>query len=368
MDVLEKVWDLRTHPFSPSCDPLGRDLTFDASRSLDPSDHDRLLHLYFDIYNWDQSKNICQLSPTTGLSKFPNLENLVRDNDTQVVIISGRDTSGVQSMVNLIKYKAKQSNGEPPLMFSAPINIHHETSLGQMYAGWSQTIVQFFLDTYRFTGGNKENYDSLKEIFDEEKESLEKNSSLYLNLPQRIINIFRYRHKKRPIVFMIDFNQDLSYEHWSKISEIVNKFVNLLIITSRDPINASSFYSSMHKKIEVVHIETSMLNLNKTRKYITKRLELYRVNKKPSGIVPFSEAALQRLFDETETTGNTQPTHTIGWLNKRMRMAIDKQIQILTKYSQENDVTEISRYPENMITIQQELMEQLNSEINQGTI
>ena len=142
MDILKQAWYLRTHPFSPTCDPFGENLAFDTSRSLDPLGLDQLLHLYFDVYKWDQSSEIRQLSQKDGLGRFPNLDSLVENNDTQVVIVSGRDLSGVRSMVNLIKFKAEQNSSKTPLMFSGRLNL-------QSKDGWAKTIIKFFNDRYR---------------------------------------------------------------------------------------------------------------------------------------------------------------------------------------------------------------------------
>lgn len=366
LDPFSLAWSLLTHPFSPSCDSLGNNLEFNISRSLSPLRSEKLLQLYYDVYNWEESPAICKLSPEDGLAKFPNLDDLVDSQEAFVVVVSGSNWTGVQSLVNLIQYKAQKNSSNSPIMFSAQLVNDREVLGLEKKVSWVKTIIKFFNDEYCITQ-SQPTIEQLKAIYDSEVAELDNHPSGYLDLPQRIRKAVR-RHSDHPIVFTIDLENDLIDEHWQDIYEIVKKFANLLIIPTRKSAYASNFYRSNNMKMSLVHIEACKLDLEATQSYLLQRLGLYRRNQLLNNLpdtTPFSEDALSCLFAPGSNTKDTSRiTFPIGYLNKRLKAAVDKQAQKLKNLADTKGLSNYSQVSLQEILIQKELMEQIISELN----
>jgi hypothetical protein len=168
----------------------------------------------------------------------------------------------------------------------------------------------------------------------------------------------------------MDIKDNLIFEQWSSIYEIVRGFVNLLIIPTRNSDDASIFFTAKHTEIRIAHIESKKLDQTKARNYLAARLQNYRLQNLSAGlpdIAPFSDNSLERLFKPgSNSAGNSSVAFPIGWLNKRLRAAMDKHLDNLIQFSQANGITDFGSIPTQQLLIQPSLVDEVIAELNQG--
>src|ERR1051326_4587296 len=126
-DVVYKKLGLRTQPFFPRCDAAGNPIAPAALRSaLDPHIDAAALKIYYDVYDWSDSTFIRDLSPDTALKKFPDVGSLPAK---PLILVSGGQSSGRDSLVNLINHKIKLVHGVEPFVMRSKLAINNKDSV-----------------------------------------------------------------------------------------------------------------------------------------------------------------------------------------------------------------------------------------------
>jgi hypothetical protein len=361
-EVLETVWQLTNHPFAPTSDDKGNPIDPKVvKRTLDPTIIPNITSFYFDIYDWKNSLTIRGLSNQDGFLKFPNIDELKDNHETLVVIVSGYSDSGVRSLVNMVRFKASKTASQPPLFFYPPLE-----GRGHDKAGLAKTIVDFFIQKYVSEGtkSSKPSKASLDKTYDKYVKELEKDPNSYQALPRTILDMVRPQCS-RPFVLVVDVNDKLYYETWKNIYDVCRGFVQLVIIPTRNPYWAKTFFTSYKNGMRLVHIQSDLLNKDRAVDYLRQRIGLFRHSNQQNvqTIDPFTEDAIKTLFrDGSQPDPNQSIEFPIGMLNKTFCYALDKLINQL-KVVEKKDLGSLSK---DKLFVQSTIIDQVRREINEG--
>lgn len=113
--IRETIWKLRTDPFYPDIDSSGNPIPPAAlNKSLNPLVDDRVVPLYFDVYDWTASDLVRDLSKQHALGTFPTPRTL--PGTGLLVLISGSRETGLDSLANLVLHKIKLTAGGQALL------------------------------------------------------------------------------------------------------------------------------------------------------------------------------------------------------------------------------------------------------------
>lgn len=329
-DILARIWNLRTHPFQPCCDWDGLEIDPRITQnSLDPQREPRLLRFYFDGYGWENSQFIKNLSDDQIFHKFPDIDQLVMNNETLLVLLSGHQYTGKRSLQNRILYAIKRKVKDA-IVIRTKIGSQSSDSI---LSSLARRIIRDI--THQEPKIDK---DALKDIYQEEYKELERDLNAYSNLFEGIRDIVREK-TDRPIVLIPE--EANHYQVWESIFDATEGLVNIIIVkTSRDSFANTCASSLRLKDKNATHIRAYRLDLKATREFLKKRLEILRLEPQPNeglpDITPFTDDALAALFEMGSKPDNRRIDFNLRELNRRFCEAVDGQIRALEEEVERN--------------------------------
>jgi hypothetical protein len=328
---------LRTHPFRPLEDAAGQpfndpDLLL---KPLDPLQDARLKYFYFDHYLWQGS--IRNISPNTAFVTFPTKAEMVNQGPL-MVLISGSDNTGRESLRNLILHRIGTDFGPPVPIQATLAGLNHAQNI--------RSIAEIFLFTYNqyepapalavlqppFDGqtgqanvGAANNYSTLFQIW---------RNSVALS-------------SKRPLVLLLDGTE--SHDLWRAVYDSTSHLFRFIIVMTKNEAHANACYTGLGGKNRVL-IKAKPLGPQHAEEYLAARLASERVD--PPGsqqpLMPFSQNALEVLYEPGATFKKDDKVEwPIGWLNETFSAVMDDHLATLNTRLKElrqlgHDVSDIN--------------------------
>lgn len=325
------IWKLRTHPFRRPLDHQGNPLPETSLfSSLNPLEDGRLLRLYFNLYNWDNSRIVNGINGDQVFDQFPDQTSL---NETQgvLILIAGEDAAGRESLQNLILHKIflEHQNKKPVVVratldgFSQDLNV--------------KSIARTFIRQYAREGFNDPDKAELTELY--KAETREKSSgtkSLYANLFFEFYESIK-DYCDRPLVLLLSGGDH--YDTWETVYNSTRLLFKYIIVVTNQEKYAESCVNHLSLNRAGV-IKAQRLDMTKTRLYLNSRLSAERTaNLDPNySLAPFGEEALSALFAPGSRPDPDRSVRlTIGRLNKILSRAIDLHLDELVKIAQQKN-------------------------------
>jgi hypothetical protein len=308
---------LRTHPFRPKADAAGQ--PFDDPdlllKPLDPRLDPRLAEFYFDHYDWQGS--IRQIRSGT-FTNFPTQKEMV-NRGPMMILITGADNTGRESLRNLILHEIGSQFGNPLLVkatldtFNAAENI--------------KLIATLFLSAYRREEALPP-HALLRESFDEqagEKDPGARNnySTLFQLWRDDVLPAC-----KRPLVLLAEGGD--SHDLWRQIYESTSHLFRFVIVTTKNEPHANACYLGLSGKNRVL-VKAKLLGQQWAREYLAARLADERpAAAAPDDLTPFSQEALNALYEPgIKFKPGDAIEWSIGWLNETFSAIVDSHVSAL---------------------------------------
>lgn len=352
-DIL-KLWNLRTHPFSPQVDAQGKPFVDPSGappkrefwlNPLDPKIDGRFINFYFDFYDWQYSNLIHRISRQAIFEKFPSNSDL-KEPKSLLIIIHGYDGMGRESLRNLILHKIRIESGAEPILVEAELaSIDHAETV--------KTIARNFWDAYEDANMKSPTRTDLKEIYEEEtKDPPPKGSdSPYQNLFGRMNRKIRKVAPQVPTVLLLQPRYKTGgdiYDTWQAIYNSTHPLFQYIIIVTANPNDAKTCntqFTANGKNVALIVLR--FLKQQDARDYLETRLEQERVGPPPvpSPLAPFTEEALKELFEPGAAVDKKaySPDFNIAELNRTFICALDYHLCWL----QQQDITTLK--PEHLL-------------------
>jgi len=316
-DVLSAIYQLRTHPFSPSVGVDGQPLQDPFALPLNPSAEPRHTAYYYDLYDWSGSSQVGPLDPAQIVRRFPAPADLVNFGSL-LTIIAGPEHSGRESLRNLLLHKIGQQTGLPLV-----INLVLEGGdRGQIV----KQVAELFMLEYPNHFGMP-TFDRLQQVFQTmTKTKVSGQSSCYANLFQ----FWRTQIQafcNRPLVLSIGGKPD--YNTWRVLYNSTRSLFSCLFVVTGDIASAKTCRETMQgDHVNVAVIVAPPLSEGEAMEYVRFRVSKERPTAIPSSIEPFTPAAISALYQRGPTaTENLR--WQIAFLNRTMRRALDDHLAAL---------------------------------------
>lgn len=330
MSEVLSVWKLRTHPFSSPMDDKGVLLPNKVLfATLNPTADQRLLRLYFNLYNWEKSASVSGLDREKVLSKFPDEVSLKESNGLLILIVGGK-SEGRESLQNLILHKINLEHGvNTPVLIKATLD-------GQDQVENVKLIARNFLRRLK-REIEEDDYKDLDGLFTAETASgsLGTNSvfaNLFVQLHETVSDYYN-----KPFVLLLsggDHN-----DTWETVYNSTRHLFQYIIVVTNDETRAESVGKHLPSN-SVAIIKAQRLDLPKTKVYLQTRLTAERIGTMTPefALAPFGDEALQTLFGPGSQAVPNQPVQLpIGRLNKILNRIIDLHLNEVVRIAQEQN-------------------------------
>jgi len=323
-EILQKLYHLKSQPFPDAYEG-----------TLDPATDPTHLSLYFDLYDWNRSPLLQQISPQHGLAVFPNATVLAGVGSV-LILITGSNQTGRKSLRNLLFHKIAE---ETPLAQRAPIITRLELEEGDR-AENIKRIARAFVNTYsRLSKEPMPVLADLQQIFTETTaDRAVGDQAYYSDLFQLWKDLIRL-HCSKPLVLSLAGIS--TYNTLRVIFNSTRHLFNFIVVTTASPTDAETCRQLLIKENRSVNlIESQKLDRVRTLDLVRSRLIAERIPDSPlaaESLEPYSIEALDALFEEGPTF---RPGEKISWhvqfLDKTLRLAFE--IQLATLAHQARDV------------------------------
>jgi hypothetical protein len=310
--ILEQVYELKSHPFPDV-----------YQGPLDPRADPAQVAYYFDLYDWTRSPLLQRLSPSDPLHVFPDAAMLASP-ESILVLITGSNQTGRESLRNLILHKIEQATSGPN---RPPIVTEIELEEGNR-ADIVRQIANMFMFAYQASLLTAPSFEVLQAALNNNAGSASgiSDRSYYSGLFQIWKNLVR-PHCRRPLV--LSLSGIYLYNTLQVIFNSTHHLFKFIIVTTGSPSNAETCRKLLaDDRKNVGLIEAGKLDRAKVDEYVSWRLSAERVagSAQPgNSLVPFSAAALDELYMKGATS---EPGETVRWhvefLNKTLRGALDQ--------------------------------------------
>jgi hypothetical protein len=313
-EILSTIYQLRTHPFSPSVGADGLPLRDPFALPLDPSAEPRHIAYYYDLYDWSGSDQVGPLDPVEIVRSFPPPEELVNFGPL-MTILAGTEHSGRESLRNLLIHKIEKLSG-PPIVIDL---LLEGADRGQIV---KQAAELFMLEYPKHSG--KPTYERLQQAFQTmTKTKAAGQYSFYANLFQFWRGEIRIACN-RPLVLNIAGVAD--YNTWRVLYNSTRALFSYLFVLTGDIASAKTCRETMQGG-NVAVIVAPPMGEAEAIKYVHFRMSKERTINIAS-IEPFTPAAISALYRRGPTAVE-DVRWQVSFLNRTMRRALDDHLMML---------------------------------------
>lgn len=355
-------WGLASDPFYPETLADGSALAPDAWESdLKPALDPKVLRLFFDIYDWNDSPLVKGLSKQSGIANFPDKRTLPSDAPL-MVLISGPSHSGLDSLANLVSFKVAEKTGRPLLETCVALE-------GRDAARNVLLVANVLIDDVEYNPSIAGAADFAKLMLDRLQRGI---TAAAGRADASYSDVFRAFDKilepaKRSVVIRIVSGGD--HDSWARIYSAAKELADCVIVTTPDSAFAKTCYDAMNtSKQNVTWIKAKPLDLHVTRMFVEERLGFVRMPGAPGGnqrFAPFTDAALEVLFQPGTNRLDAVITHPVGWVRKTLHRALEDQLaQIQVKVN--GSLPAVPGHPEFPFLVDSARVIAARNRLNQG--
>jgi hypothetical protein len=354
-ELLKKIWNLRTHPFRPETDADGNPIDPNVWNSpLDPIKEPRVISFYHDVYDWRKSSLIRQISPQDLFTHFPT-KTQIDDTGALMVMITGYDNTGRESLQNLILHKIKAQYNKPPIVVKVTLVINLLESLKRI-----RTL-------FAFTYSKEERRPTRKglsaAVTDAANVDGELSADAHATLFQMWKNLIA-PECARPLVLLISGVDD--FDLWRQVYNSVSALFDFIIVVTKNEVRAETtdVLLRQNQRNSAV-IKARPLTADAAETYLRTRLASQRIGQTNEPLAPFATDVIAALY---EPGASAEPRETVrwsvGWLNKTLARVLDDHLQILR--ARENAGTNVNALPQEQLLIDAVAIRAARERMNQG--
>jgi hypothetical protein len=355
-------WGLASDPFYPETLADGSALDPEASETdLRPDLDPKVFRLFFDIYDWDDSPLLKKLSKENGIASFPDKRSLP-SNAPLMVIISGPSHSGLDSLANLVSFKVAEKAKMTLLESKVELD-------GRDASANVRGVAEVIIDSVEYKSGIKDAAAVAKTMYDRLQRSVAASAG---QANPSFSDVFRafdmiLAPAKRCIVIRILKGGD--HDSWARIYGSAKDLADCVIVTTPDAAFAKTCYDAMNtSKQNVTWIKARPLDLDVTRKFVEERLGFVKMAGAPGAnfrYAPFTEEALDVLFQPGTNPRAEVITHPVGWIRQTLHQALEDQL-VQIRATVKDDLPSVPAHPDFPFLVDAERMIAARTRLNQG--
>ncbi|WP_332877118.1 hypothetical protein [Massilia sp. S19_KUP03_FR1] len=324
-EVCETVWSLRTDPFYPQIDVDGNCIRAEAvDTDLRPHVDERVLPLYFDVYDWSRS-NIGTLSEQPILAGFPTPRTL--SSKGLMVLISGPSETGRDSLANLVLHRIAKTTASRKAVV-AELELHGYDKSANVAAVANRIISKIEYGEPSIAEADKVAA-RMRTAFDQfvPKQPLAVRDISYTGL----FETFRDILAAIDITLVVMIRDGGDHRSWASIHDSVKSCCSYVIVMTAKGADADVCYNTMlSSRLHVAWIRSKPLDLDRAKEYVRHRVAAERLATAPQGdpLFPFAADAIDALYQPGSTAQpGTRLDHTISALRKTCGLAFAERLR-----------------------------------------
>lgn len=364
--IRKYCWNLRADPFYPEIGPDSAPLSLDAyERDLNPKLDSRVLSLFFDVYEWKDSVLIGDISPKDGLQRFPDAHTL-RADAPLMVIASGAGQTGLNSLANLVVFKAEQAWGREALQ--CRVQLGGRDALQNLPVTATRLI-----HTVKYVVKDNDMANEMKECLNDALQlPLGDSDTSYRNIFETFGTILQ--PLKRKVFIWIYGGGDP--DSWGRIYQCVRDCADCVIVTTPFGAAARTCYqalSTSSANANVCWVRAKPLDRVKTHEFVKARLKDVRLGAASPGVplLPFTADAIDALFERGSAAlsggAPAELEFPIGWIRQTLHRVIVDRIEELQNANPGADTATLAAMPANAIAINAAMVKRARDKLNGGT-
>nr|WP_316642446.1 hypothetical protein [uncultured Roseateles sp.] len=320
--IREAIWKLRADPFYPEVDRQGAPIPKPAvEKDLNPLLDERVLPLYFDVYDWSASDLVGELSVQDALARFPTPRSL--PGSGLMVLISGSRETGLDSLANLLLHKIRlTTGGQAPMLIDIELEGRDKASNVAAVARRIIDQVEFGLPALP---GREALAASMQAKYDRVSKAQEgRRDASYAE----VFRAFRDLLKPHGVQLVVKIEKGGDHDSWISILESVRSCCAYVIVTTAEFAFAKTCYDAMiGNSLNVAWVKAQALDRTKAQQYLTHRLAAERLvpmaDALDQALLPFTADALAVLYEPGAKSLPGKPVeHSVGWLRRTLYAAL----------------------------------------------
>lgn len=319
--LLKTFYFLRTHPFSPTSDGAGVPIGYDMFASpLNPRVDPRSLSYYFDVYDWQRFEVVAGLKPLLEAAHrdLGGTDFLKITANPLLLIISGFDNTGRESLLNLLMHLLGKQNAEIVPFEVELADVAHEGNV--------LTVAQYFLFSYGLAPPAPPQSE-LAQLFETmTKTPIVGTDTVYHNLFQ----IWKARISPRSkAIFTLVLRGKVNRDSWRVIYNSTSSlFPITFVLTHQEDYAVACFNALRREGRNAVLIKSRFLDKANAYSYLQSRLDCEREAQSPLvGLTPFTQEAMEALYEKgSRAAPGTAVSFPVGLVTKTFRRALDDKL------------------------------------------
>lgn len=330
-NIVETVWQLRTDPFYPAVDSQGGAIDGKACQfDLNPLLDERVLPIYFDVYDWTKSALVGGISQHQTLDTFPNPRTLPR-NAAMMILVSGAMATGLDSFANLVMHKVSRSIEQALWVIDLELDGRDKVRNVALLA--STMIRKLDYADVRPPDADKL-IERMEKVFTKVNAAESgRADATYSEVFQAFADLLK--PLSRQIVIKIAGNGNS--DSWERIYDSVKHCCSFLLVMTSDELYAQACNNAMTANgANFAWVRALPLDQQRAGQYLMSRLRSERMTGMASNVVaptfPFTPEAIAALYEPgLGSVPGKAVLHPVGWLRRTLGTAFDDQAKALAK-------------------------------------
>jgi len=354
-ELLEKIWNLRTHPFRPETDADGNPIDPNVWNSpLDPIKEPRVIPFYHDVYDWRKSSLISEILPQDLFRHFPTKAE-IESTGSLIVMITGNEHTGRESLQNLILRKIKDQYNERPIVVKVTLVMNLLESLKRI-----RTLFGFTYSKEEKRPTNKSLNAAVKTAANIDGEL---SADAYATLFQMWKDLISFECA-RPLVLLVTGADD--FDLWRQVYNSVSALFGFIVVVTKSEVRAETtdLLLRQNQRNSAV-IKARPLTADAAKTYVLAKLASQRIGQTNEPLAPFAADVITALY---EPGASAKPGEAVRWevgrLNKTLARVLDDHLGILG--AQESAGINVKALPQEQLLIDATALRVARQRMNDG--
>jgi hypothetical protein len=315
-----------------------------------------VVSFYYDLYGWQPDSLIGRLLPDQLFERFPTKE-VIDATGSLMILITGKDNSGRESLQNLILQKINAQYGERPLVTKVDLVPNLVESLKKI-----RTLFSFGYSEEK----DKPSRQKLKAAI---ASAADANGELSVEAYQTLFEMWRSlisAECRRPRVLLATGADD--FDLWRKVYNSVSPLFHFVVILTQYDVRAETTHVLLKRNSRnSTVIKALPLGAEAARNYLREKLANQRVTPAPpeDSLTPFADDVLATLYEPgAMARPDTIIAWDIGWLNKTLSCVLDDHVKALL--ARQNGGADLKALPKAELLIDGKAAGATREKMNQG--
>jgi hypothetical protein len=272
-----------------------------------------------------------------------------------MVMITGNDNTGRESLQNLILHKVEGEYGESAVVVKVTLVPNLVESLKKI-----RTL-------FTFVYGKEKTKPAVKEFNAAAKSAADASGELSADAYETLFQMWRSlvsAECSNPLVLLAVGGDD--FDLWRRMYNSVSPLFDFIVVLTKSEVRAetTNVLLRQNNRNSAV-IKARPLEANAAERYVREKLERQRIGPVLNPLAPFAAGVLETLYEPGGSAKSGDIVRwPVGWLNKTLTRALDEHLQQLQ--AREEAGVDLKTLPESELLIDAATVRKVREQMNEG--